>query len=175
MHTTPHSHIIISIYIFKYYKVSRRGRMQKQLLTVNLLTPCPLCQRILTHSFFLQNSPFLGTEVIVFFLGIHRLPDRNPCHYLLFFSGEISHFCLLPINKSAAFYLLTINKSNISSIIKALIALYDALGGDKGMDVLRVVGYLLCQCRLARCQGWLQERIAIARQYNLGGRDRNCT
>ena len=95
-----------------------------------------------------------------------------PCY---FFSGGISHFCLLPINKSAAFYLLAINKSDISSIIKALIALYDALGGDKGMDILRVVGNLLCQCRLARCQGWLQERIAIARQYNLGGRDRNCT
>ena len=29
MHTTPHSHIIISIYIFKYNKVRRRGRMQK--------------------------------------------------------------------------------------------------------------------------------------------------
>ena len=66
-------------------------------------------------------------------------------------------------------------KSDISSIIEALIALYDALGGDKGMDVLRVVGNLLCQCRLARCQGWLQERIAIACQYNLGGRDKNCT
>ena len=85
---------------------------------------------------------------------------------MLFFSGEISHFCLLPINKSAVFYLLAINKSNISSIIKALIALYDALGGDKVMYVLWVVGNLLCQCRLARCQGWLQERIAIARQYN---------
>ena len=169
--------------------------------------------KILTHSFLLQNSPFLGAEVIVFFLGIHRLPDRNPCHYLsfhakkitrtncpnahnlliigtlqasrqtnrtnsicpcYFFSGRISHFCLLPINKSAVFYLLAINKSNISSIIKALIALYDALGGDKGTDVLRVVGNLLCQCRLARCQGWLQERIAIARQYYLGGRRWNC-
>ena len=64
---------------------------------------------------------------------------------VLFFSGGISHFCLLPINKSAAFYLLAINKSNISSIIKALIALYNALGGDKEMDVLRVVGNLLCQ------------------------------
>ena len=40
----------------------------------------------------------------------------------------------------------------LSPIIKALIALYDALGGDKGMDVLRVVGNLLCQCRLARSQ-----------------------
>ena len=79
---------------------------------------------------------------------------------VFYFSAEISHFCLLPINKSAVFYLLAINKSNISSIIKALIALYDALGGDKGMDVLRVVGNLLCQCRLARCQGWLQKRIA---------------
>jgi hypothetical protein len=29
MHTTPHSHIIISIYIFKYYKVSRRGEDAK--------------------------------------------------------------------------------------------------------------------------------------------------
>ena len=66
--------------------------MQKQLLTVNLLTPCPLCQRILTHSFFLQNSPFLGTEVIVFFLGIHRLPVRNPCHYLPFFLAESAIF-----------------------------------------------------------------------------------
>ena len=66
-------------------------------------------------------------------------------------------------------------KSNIGSIIEALIALYDALGGDKGMDVLRVVGNLLCQCHLARCQGWLQERIAIARQDYLGGRDKNCT
>ena len=94
-----------------------------------------------------------------------------PCY---FFSGGISHFCLLPINKSTVFYLLAINKSNISSIIKALIALYDALGGDKGMDVLRVVGYLLCQCRLARCQGWLQERIAITRQDYLGGRRWNC-
>ena len=74
----------------------------------------------------------------------------------------------------AAFYLLAINKSDISSIIKALIALYDALGGNKGMDVLRVVGNLLCQCRLARCQGWLQERIAIARQDYLGGRRWNC-
>ena len=94
---------------------------------------------------------------------------------VLFFSGEISHFCLLPINKSAAFYLLAINKSDIGSIIEALIALNNALGGDKGVDVLRVVGNLLCQCHLARCQGWLQERIAIARQYNLGGRDKNCT
>ena len=66
-------------------------------------------------------------------------------------------------------------KPDIGSIIEALIALYDALGGDKGMDVLRVVGNLLCQCRFARCQGWLQERIAIACQYNLGGRDQKCT
>ena len=36
-------------------------------------------------------------------------------------------------------------KPDIGSIIEALIALYDALGGDKGMDVLRVVGDLLCQ------------------------------
>ena len=36
-------------------------------------------------------------------------------------------------------------KSDIGSIIKALIALYDALGSDKGMDVLRVVCDLLCQ------------------------------
>ena len=61
-------------------------------------------------------------------------------------------------------------KSYVSAVIEALIAFYDALGGDKGTDVLRVVGNLLCQCRLARCQGWLQERIAIASQYYFIGR-----
>lgn len=33
MHTTPHSHIIISIYIFKYNKVRRRGGCKNQLLS----------------------------------------------------------------------------------------------------------------------------------------------
>lgn len=46
--------------------------------------------KLLTHSFLLQNSPFLGAEVIVFFLGIHRLPDRNPCHYLSFHAKKIT-------------------------------------------------------------------------------------
>ena len=35
-------------------------------------------------------------------------------------------------------------KSYVSAVIEALIAFYDALGGDKGTDVLRVVGNLLC-------------------------------
>ena len=63
------------------------GGCKKQLLTVN---PLPLLLKILTHSFLLQNSPFLGAEVIVFFLGIHRLPDRNPCHYLSFHAKKIT-------------------------------------------------------------------------------------
>ncbi len=154
----------------------------------------PLLLKNLAHSFLLQNSPFLGAEVIVFFLGIHRLPDRNPCHYLSFHAKKITrqiefvrtivrqlitadYWLVTSLQTTSrtnsicpCFIFLATDKSNISSIIKALIALYDALGGDKGMDVLRVVGDLLCQCRLARCQGWLQERIAIARQYYLGGR-----
>ena len=67
------------------------GGCKKQLLTVNLLTLYPFC-KILTHSFLLQNSPFLGAEVIVFFLGTHRLPVRNPCHYLPFFLAESAIF-----------------------------------------------------------------------------------
>ena len=63
---------------------------------------------------------------------------------------------------------------DIGSIIEALIALYDALGSDKGMDVLWVVGNLLCQGSLTRCQGWLQKRIAIARQDYIGGRRWYC-
>ena len=44
MHTTPHSHIIISIYIYlNIIRYAGGGGYKKQLLTVNLLTPCPLC------------------------------------------------------------------------------------------------------------------------------------
>lgn len=37
----------------------------------------------LTHSFLPQNSPFLGSEVIVFFMGTYRL-DGNPCFFYKF-------------------------------------------------------------------------------------------
>ena len=50
-------------------------------------------------------------------------------------AGQIQFVCVLFFNR----------KPDIGSIIEALIALYDALGGNKGMDVLRVVGNLLCQ------------------------------
>lgn len=56
--------------------MGKRGRMQKT--AVNSL---PSLLTNLTHSFLPQNSPFLGTEVIVFFLATHRLPNQNPCFF----------------------------------------------------------------------------------------------
>ena len=61
-------------------------------------------------------------------------------------------------------------KSYVSAVIEAFVPCHQALSGDEVVDALRVVGNLLCQCRLTLCQGWLQERIAIASQYYFIGR-----
>lgn len=65
-------------------------------------------------------------------------------------------------------------KTYVSAVIEAFVPCHQALSGNEVVDALRVVGDKMQQCRLARCQGWLQERIAIARQDNLGGRRWNC-
>lgn len=56
-------------------------------------------------------------------------------------------------------------KPYVSSVIEAFVPCHQALSGNEVMDALRVVGDKMHQCRLARCQGRLQERIAIASQY----------
>ena len=78
------------------------GRMQKQLLTVNLLTLCPFVNIVFfsrTHRFSVQKSSFSFWEYIACRIEILAIT----CY---FFSGEISHFCLLPINKSAVLFTL---------------------------------------------------------------------
>ena len=56
-------------------------------------------------------------------------------------------------------------KPYVSAVIEAFVPCHQALSGNEVVDALRVVGDKMLQCRLARCQGRLQERIAIARQY----------
>ena len=56
-------------------------------------------------------------------------------------------------------------KTYVSTVIEAFVPCHQALSGNEVVDALRVVGDKMQQCRLALCQGWLQERIAIASQY----------
>ena len=79
----------------------------------------------------------LSGQIVQQFITYWLLSSYNPPNTQ---TGQIQFVRVLFFNR----------KPDIGSIIEVLIALYDALGGDKGMDVLRVVGNLLCQCRLAR-------------------------
>lgn len=94
----------------------------------------------LTHSFLSQNSPFLGSEVI-------KKITRTNCpaaHNTLVITILQASRQTSRTNSICPCFIFN-RKPDIGSIIEALIALYDALGSDKGMDVLRVVCDLLCQ------------------------------
>ena len=56
------------------------------------------------------------------------------------------------------------NKTYVSAVIETFVPFHQALSGNEVVDTLRVVGDKMHQCRLTLCQGWLQERIAIAPQ-----------
>ena len=73
-----------------FKKERLRGYFSRWGLTELTVNPLPLLLKILTHSFLLQNSPFLGAEVFVFFLGINRLPDGNPCFSLQIHAKKIT-------------------------------------------------------------------------------------
>ena len=61
-------------------------------------------------------------------------------------------------------------KSYVSAVIETFVPCHQALSGNEVVDALRVVGDKMPQCRLTLCQGWLQERIAIASQYYFIGK-----
>ena len=61
-------------------------------------------------------------------------------------------------------------KPYVSAVIEAFVPCHQALSGNEVVDALRVVGDEMRQGSLTICQGWLQERIAIASQYYFIGR-----
>ena len=77
------------------------GRMQKQLLTVNLLTLCPFVNIVFfsrTHRFSVQKSSFSFWEYIACRIEILAIT--------CYFFWRNQPFCLLPINKSAVLFTL---------------------------------------------------------------------